>query len=415
MDGTWVHVPFRVLQGGWDVPPCVLPLRTVAHAPGRERLGATYIDVDDRAWATEFVVAAPSSARRWRTARARGAQPMLILATHHWTLSANPADATLLLVRARAPFDTALELEVEVDELLSAAVSFGAFDALIVDLRAGRVDDQPYLRIASKRLLTILTSPCERVAILAGAEAVLERAAKLWTGLSVQPLLTQDPEHAEDHARGMKSTGVRVRRPPRDTPPPDERSTVRPPREAVEGRARDSDLGAEALACNFLIGELAHDVAALIAELDAWAMVREKVIDKLDVRSARTARALARELRDGMIILRATNEKQSSSALYGEMQALCDNARALVRARRTSSPSTARRGRAAEPASNGADGALIEIVRALRASRVHAPRAHRPNARGSPPDRPRETAGARRTRRAQLRRGSSRDPVRRAR
>ena len=69
--------------------------------------------------------------------------------------------------------------------------------------------------------------------------------------------------------------------------------------------------------------------ARLATQLDEWALIREKVLAKLDIRSAREARDLAHRIRE--VILRMADEVPTQrSASLVELRALCAEANVLL-------------------------------------------------------------------------------------
>lgn len=278
---------------------------------------------------------------------------MILVATDHWTLEGRVEEALLELVRTRREFECSLDVEVEADAIAGIAHAFEARHGIIFDVRNGPGDDRPQLEAAMRRFIGVVAQPFERVAILVSTHAAMHRMSRIARDLLQKPLITLNAAQAEDHARGMKATGERVRpgraettwarpkapsdRPARQLPFPRDEDLVAtspPPADAApEGRDRRSSLSGEELASAFVIEQLAEEVASLAGELDAWAMVREKVIDKLDIRGARAARATSREIRGALRILKSSmRDKSDVAALYAEIQELMAQGEALLKA-----------------------------------------------------------------------------------
>lgn len=288
---------------------------------------------------------------------------MILVATDHWTLEGRVEEALLELVRTRREFECALDVEVEADAIAGIAHSFEAKHGIVFDVRNGPGDDRPQLEAAMRRFIGVVAQPFERVAILVSTHAAMHRMARIARDLPEKPLITLNAAQAESHARGMKATGERVGPGRADTswarpkalpahpdqprrelpftrdedlvatspPPPD------PP--APKGRGRRSSLSGEELASAFVIEQLADEVVTLAAEIESWAMVREKVIDKLDIRGARAARATARELRGALAILKSSQrDRSASAALYAEIQELVERGRSLLGVARSKAP-----------------------------------------------------------------------------
>lgn len=289
-------------------------------------------------------------------------------------------DAVLELTRTRRDFECALDVEVEADAIAGIAHGFEAKHGLVIDARNGPTDDRPNLEGAMRRFICMVAQPFERVAVVVATHSAMHRMARLTKDLSEKPLITLNPAQADEFACGIAETGVRRR--PRNGPiaeselvrgkpaPPKAYSTrpaPEPPARAAASRRRESDapprrtrseelpttapppvqnaslrpsserrassLSGEDLASAFVIEQLAEEVASLAGELDAWAMVREKVIDKLDIRGARAARATSREIRGALRILKSSmRDKSDVAALYAEIQELMAQGEALLKA-----------------------------------------------------------------------------------
>lgn len=307
---------------------------------------------------------------------------MILVATDHWTLEGRVEDAVLELTRTRREFEGALDIEVEADAIAGIAHGFEARHGLVIDTRNGPQDDRPNLEAAMRRFICLVAQPFERVAVVVATHAAMHRMARLTKDLAEKPLITLNPAQADEHACGIAETGVRrrprdgsiadsklvrggaaprpsstrpapepttrsapeplvrrgsarPRRPkseelPTTAPPPVEAATLPP---ASERRGDASSPSGEELASAFVMEQLAEEVAALACELDAWAMVREKVIDKLDIRGARAARATSREIRAALQIVKSSaSGKPDVAALYGEIQELLARGAALMKA-----------------------------------------------------------------------------------
>ncbi|MFO0616805.1 MAG: hypothetical protein U0414_29695 [Polyangiaceae bacterium] len=239
---------------------------------------------------------------------------MLLVATDHFTLEARVEDSLLELVRTRREFECALDVEVEADAIAGIAHGFEVRHGLIFDLRNGASDDRPQLEGALRRFIAMVAMPFERVAVIVSTHTAMHRVARITKDLPDKPLITLNAAQAEDHVRGLKATGTR-RRPTSNAALDAVRAETDWARRAPVGRdeelaktspppARPSsssealaDMSGADLASTFVVDQLAEEVKALCTALDAWAMVREKVIDKLDIRGARRARDGARDPR----------------------------------------------------------------------------------------------------------------------
>jgi len=257
-------------------------------------------------------------------------------------------EALLELVRTRRAFECALDVEVEADAIAGIAHAFEAKHGIVFDVRNASGDDRPQLEAAMRRFLGVVAQPFERVAVLVGTHAAMHRMARVTRDLPLRPLITLNAAQAEDHARGMKATGTRQRpearaetewaRPKPGSPAfardEDLVKTSPPPLASVPAQGgRPSSLSGEELASAFVIDQLAEEVGALATELESWAMVREKVIDKLDIRGARAARATARELRGALAIVRSSQKNRTAIAsLYSEIQELVARGESLMKA-----------------------------------------------------------------------------------
>lgn len=67
----------------------------------------------------------------------------------------------------------------------------------------------------------------------------------------------------------------------------------------------------------------------LATQLEQWALVREKVLDKLDIRGARAARDLAARIRDVVLRMAEEGAAERGSSL-AELRTLCSDANTLL-------------------------------------------------------------------------------------
>jgi hypothetical protein len=68
----------------------------------------------------------------------------------------------------------------------------------------------------------------------------------------------------------------------------------------------------------------------LATQLEHWALVREKVLEKLDIRGARKARELATRIRE--VVLRMAEEPvEEKGTSLAELRLLCENAALLLK------------------------------------------------------------------------------------
>lgn len=258
-------------------------------------------------------------------------------------------------------------MEVEADTIAGIAHAFEPRHGLVINVRHGSEDDRPNLEAALRRFLCLVAQPFPRVAVVVGTHAAMHRMARLTRDLVDKPLLTLNAAHADEFASGLKDTSVRRRaaslesvwaeapaekppterpgadrgrRVPTDFPFPRDSSSPPPSPSAAparKGKSTSRRTSGEDLASAFVIDQIADDAGALATELDRWAMVREKVIDKLDIRGARAARGIARELRGARALLegaRLEGDRPDAGigVLYAEMRALVAKGESLMKA-----------------------------------------------------------------------------------
>ena len=184
----------------------------------------------------------------------------------HWVMRVYPTHKLLQLKRLARTFTTVLEAVVEVDRVVRAIPAECASMGLVVDLRGEVEHDDPDIEITMGLFYEVLHAHVARTAVLVRGDAALHPTHRVLRGPEGRTIVTGSETAAFEFAKGLAVAMGSVRK---LSPTPRRISTPDPIDEALHWAD----------------------------DLDEWAKVREKVIAKLDIRSAKRARSLATELR----------------------------------------------------------------------------------------------------------------------
>ncbi len=188
------------------------------------------------------------------------------LASMHWVLRVHATHRLVQLRRLPREFVTVLEAVMEVDSVVHAIPPACAAYGLVVDMRSAPDQDDPDLDATMILFYEALQGHVARVAVLVRGHETAASFARTLQQTAPRTIVTESEPAAFEFARGLSATTASVRR---RSPAPRRITTPDP----------------------------LDDALHWATDLEEWARVREKVIEKLDIRAAKRARCLAAELR----------------------------------------------------------------------------------------------------------------------
>jgi len=188
-----------------------------------------------------------------------------LFSTPYWIMREDDEQNLVELKRTDRPFDSNFDVALEEDRVGAAFVSRHATYGIVIDLRLTPPGSSPQSENAMRRLLASIAAKFARVAALHKDRVALQQL------LRSAPNGRAEIFPAEDEREALEFAKNRTSREAGDDP-------IR-----VRSRVQTENP----------IDEAMH----WARELGEWALAREKVISKLDVRGSRRARSLARELR----------------------------------------------------------------------------------------------------------------------
>jgi len=195
-----------------------------------------------------------------------------LFSNRYWVMREDDEHQLVDLQRTRSPFESRLDAAVEEDRIRAALAPRHKTYGIIVDLRLLTGDSSAKAEAGLTRLFAAIARRFARVAVLHSESVDLERIFSATPPDGAETLLTANDNAAQQFARfGTSPAAV-------DVP-----SHIR-----------------QRIPTENPIDEALH----WARELEEWALPREKVIADLDVRGAKAARGLARELRRLHALLR---------------------------------------------------------------------------------------------------------------
>jgi len=219
-----------------------------------------------------------------------------LLTSMHWVMRVYPTHRLLQIKRLARSFTTVLEAVVEADRVARAIPTECAPYGLVVDMRNAVDEGDPDIEVTMGLFYEVLQAHVARTAILVAGDAASHAAHRVIRGGGDGTIITASETAAFEFAKGL---AVALPRSRRMSPQPRRISTPDPVDEALHWAD----------------------------DLDEWAKVREKVMTKLDIRSAKRARGLASELRRAVEVAvdlseRREGEIERMAPLLEELAAL---------------------------------------------------------------------------------------------
>lgn len=190
-----------------------------------------------------------------------------LVSSVHWVMREYGEHRLVQLKRTSEPFESNLDIAIEADRILPNLRSEYSNFGIVVDMRGAPLRADPQFEGAMRRLRGAIAESFARVAVLLRSQTGMLQVHRLTREDRTRTFATLSETAAFEFAKGLATV-----------PANDRRAVAHDPK-----RKSSADPIEEAL-------HWARD-------LEEWAIVREKVISKLDIRSARRARGLAHELR----------------------------------------------------------------------------------------------------------------------
>ena len=236
-----------------------------------------------------------------------------VFSTPYWIMREHEDDLLVELQRTRQPFESSLDAAVDEDRIRAATTARHKTCGMIIDLRLLPDGSSAKAEAEFTRLFAAIARKFARIVVVHPDGDSLDRIFSTMPTNGAETLLTGDDNAAYEFARFGKAPAV--------DPP----SRIRP-RIPVDSP----------------IEEALH----WARELDEWALLREKRIAELDVRGARAARGLARDLRRIHATLSAVGSAEEQhhdpGPILNELGALRRKAVELIFFGRSSVPDSSR-------------------------------------------------------------------------
>ena len=218
-----------------------------------------------------------------------------LLSNAFWVVREYREHKLVQVQRSRAPFESLLDVEVAVDGLLQhLSADYGSF-GVVVDSRSAPLRSDGPFQAALQRARSAFDKKFARVALLVRSHTGVLQATRLVRESGSKAFVTMSETAAFEYAKGL----------------------------AVTNKRNNSAVDTSRIASPDPLDEASH----WAKELDQWAVVREKVLTKIDIRAARRARALASEIRRSVDI--AWDLVEHGSGDIGRMAPLLDELAAL--------------------------------------------------------------------------------------